>query len=118
METLTIDEKKAYVKRIDDKAQQDNISNKHACRRLGLHEWKYYQYKNDVRRAEAKQPAASVEQDAAMNEVAITITLTKQAYEYLKTEAADFALEPATVGQLMLHHAIMKASRDKQEVTP
>lgn len=101
------------MKRIDEKAQQEGISNKHACRRLGLHEWKYYTYKNDIKHAQARQPVVQVDEVAPMNEVSITITLTKQAYDYLKTEASDFALEPYVVAQMMLHHAIMKASREK-----
>lgn len=109
------------MKRIDDKAQQEGISNKHACRKLGLHEWKYYTYKNDIKHDTLKQQRPELDHEPAMTEVSISITLTKQAYDYLKAEASDFALEPAIVAQMMLHHAIMKASREKngnKEVIP
>jgi hypothetical protein len=114
LEQLTIDEKRAYIARIDDKAKADGISNKHAARKLGLHEWKYYQFKNDIKRAviEPKQ----TRQDAEIYPVKLTISVTEQAYSYLKAEAGDFALEPYIVAQMMLHHAIMKASREKEVI--
>lgn len=109
MDTMTIEEKRAYVERIDNKAKAEGISNKHAARKLGLHEWKYYQYKNDIKRNNAPPEPEKDDQ----NPVKITISVTAQAYHFLKTEADDFALTPEIVGQMMLHHAIMKSSREK-----
>ncbi|HEY9758993.1 MAG TPA: hypothetical protein V6C97_27740 [Oculatellaceae cyanobacterium] len=115
MDNMTIDEKRQYVERIDNKAKAEGISNKHAARKLGLHEWKYYQYKNDIKRS--NRPTESENNNDAP--VKITISVTSQAYNFLKAEADDFALSPEIVGQMMLHHAIMKASREKngKEVT-
>lgn len=116
MEQLTIEEKRAYIDRIDQKAKAEGISNKHAARKLGLHEWKYYQYKNDLKKYTLPPQVEKPGEDP----VKITIMLTKQAYDYISNEAKDFALAPEVVAQMMLHHAVMKSSRKKngEEVTP
>lgn len=110
MDNLTLEEKRQYIERIDNKAKAEGISNKHAARKLGLHEWKYYQYKNDIKRSNA--PTEAEKEQENTGPVKITLLVTEQAYHYLKTEAEDFALEPEVVAQMMLHHAVMKGVKN------
>lgn len=110
MDNMTIEEKRQYVERIDNKAKAEGISNKHAARKLGLHEWKYYQFKNDIKRNNA--PALSEKIQENTGPVKITLLVTAQAYHYLVTEGNDFALDPEVVAQMILHNAIMKGVKN------
>lgn len=111
MDTMTNDQKRAYIDRIDAKAKEDNISVKHAARKLSLKDWKYYQYKNDIKRNIV--PTLPEKDQENTGPVNISVLVTAQAYQYLKNEAQDFAIEPAIVAQLLLHHAIMKGVRTR-----
>jgi hypothetical protein len=110
MDNLTAEEKRQYIERIDQKAKAEGISNKHAARKLGLHEWKYYQYKNDLK---VNKAATSAEkQQEKSGPVKISVLVTAQAYHYLVTEGNDFALDPEIVAQMILHNAIMKGVKN------
>ncbi|HEY9758996.1 MAG TPA: hypothetical protein V6C97_27755 [Oculatellaceae cyanobacterium] len=111
MDNMTIDEKRQYVERIDNKAKAEGISNKHAARKLGLHEWKYYQFKNDIKRNNA-EALSEKPQEKPSGPVKITLMVTEQAYQYLIQEGNDFALDPEIVAQMILHNAIMKGVKN------
>lgn len=112
---ITLQEKKDYVARIDNKAKGEGISNKYAARKLGLNEWKYYQFKNDIKRSIASTEAEKPQENSGP--VKITLLVTAQAYSYLKGEGDDFALEPEVVAQMLLHNAIMKGVKERQIAT-
>lgn len=112
MDNMTIAQKQDYVDRIDNKAKAEGISNKHAARKLGLHEWKYYQFKNDIKRSNAPTSAEKPQENTGP--VKIALLVTAQAYSYLRTEGEDFALDPEVVAQMILHNAIMKGVKERQ----
>lgn len=109
MEQLTIEEKMLYVGRIDSKAKADNISIKHAARKLGLKEWRYFQYQNEIKavRQAKKQP----EQPQA---IGISFTVAPDVWKILEERAAKYQVQPAIIAQILLHDAVRKPGQNGQ----
>ena len=120
---ISVAEKKTYVERIDKKALQENISIKHAARALGLKDWRYWAYKNDIKRSErsihpseaspkdGQLPAGQVDHGvngATPTRHNISFDISQDVYDALVKRADGYATEPALIAKIILHDAVRK----------
>jgi hypothetical protein len=133
----TDDEKRTYIQRIDKKAYDENIPLKLAARKLGLKDWRYWKYKNDLKQSERDTGGAPLgrlpvsERATTQNErvnisptsaasgpaveivnerptVNISFDVTADVYEQLVKKASVYALSPSIIAKIILHDAVRK----------
>lgn len=111
---LTVEEKKAYVERIEKKARDENVTIKHAAQKLGCKVWSYYKYKADVKRLDTNRSGLKTDtvQNGTMEKhgppmpISITFNIAPDVAAYLEKEANGYATEPDLVAQLLLHDCV------------
>lgn len=123
---LTIEDKRAYVDRIEKKASDENISLKQAVHRLGGKIWAYNKYKSDLRLLDANRcrsagndaKVGTVEEHRTPMPKSITLTVSDLVYSYLESESKEYATSADIVAQLLLHDCVKgkMASKAKPEV--
>lgn len=117
--TTTKQEKIDYIARIDKKALEENLSLKHAAKKLGLKDWRYWAYKNDLKHDQivpAKNPESvpQAKQDQAVN---ISFNVAPDVWTKLEEQAKQYATQPAYIAQIILHDAVRKNGGDTIRTT-
>lgn len=118
--TATNQEKADYIARIDSKAKVDNISIKHAARKLGLKDWRYWVYKNDLKASEYPAAAGSrtsvppTQEDKPVN---ISFSVAPDVWAKLEDQAKQYATQPAYIAQIILHDAVRKNGGESTRTT-
>lgn len=124
--SATNQEKADYIARIDNKAKVDNISIKHAARKLGLKDWRYWVYKNDLKESARADPdraqkirVAQEDQHAQEDQpVNISFNVSHDVWVKLEAQAALYATQPAYIAQIILHDAVRKNGGDTSRTIP
>lgn len=119
--STTNQEKADYIARIDNKAKVDNISIKHAARKLGLKDWRYWVYKNDLKASEYPAAAGSrtsVQPPELDQPVNISFNVSHDVWVKLEAQAALYATQPAYIAQIILHDAVRKNGGDTSRTIP
>ncbi|HEY9758867.1 MAG TPA: hypothetical protein V6C97_27105 [Oculatellaceae cyanobacterium] len=104
---ITDSEKQAYIDRIDKKALDENLPLKLAAKKLGLKDWRYWKYKNELKRDPTSKPVITPDM-IRPDSIELTITIRREAMDILKARADKYALRPDIIAQIILHDAIMK----------
>jgi hypothetical protein len=104
-------EKQAYIQRIDKKALEENLPLKLAAKKLGLKDWRYWKYKNELKGANispasvASGPAVEIVSDRPK---VVTIQVAKDVYDKLLERSERYATDPDTIAKIILHDAVRK----------
>lgn len=107
MEPITVEEKRQYIERIDKKALDENLPLKLAAKKLGLKDWRYWQYKKELKKDQPVITPDMIRPDS----IELTITIRREAMDLLKARADKYALRPDIIAQIILHDAIMKTGQ-------
>lgn len=123
---MTIEEKKAYVDRITEKAVKENITFKEAAKRLDEKVWCYYKFKSELRQMDndrcrfdaADGKNGTVEKHRSPMPFTMMIRVNEKAMTFLEREADRYATDAEIVAQLLLHECIEQKTKVKIDSKP
>lgn len=120
---LTLQEKKDYVKEVDDYVSSKGVKVSNAIVELGKASSFYYRFKNDIRRAGFGGGLASAFENRENNKTKgevelktfiLSVKINDEVHTRLESRADRYGVEPAVIASILLYDAVLKFDESKK----